>query len=119
MILPFAPVGTANLKSAPVLSARILARGEISIPSADAFTGAATASAAGAIAGAASAAASAGAAAGSSSSPAGLNSSTLSPSLPITQTFKRHSTSSPSSKKIASIVPSTFDSSSKVDLSVS
>ena len=53
------------------------------------------------------------------SSPAGANSAVLSPSLPITHTLVRQGTSSPSSKKTASIVPSTLLSSSNEDLSVS
>ena len=57
--------------------------------------------------------------ASSSSSDAGLNSAVLSPSLPITHTFVRQGTSSPSSKKTSRRVPSTLASSSKAALSVS
>ena len=49
----------------------------------------------------------------------GSNSAKPSPGVPMTQTFVRQGTSSPSWKKIASTVPSNFDSSSKVALSVS
>ncbi len=54
-----------------------------------------------------------------SCAPSGVNPEISSPSSPITHIFKRHGTSSPSSKYVSKRTPSTFDSSSKVALSVS
>ena len=70
--------------------------------------------------GVASAVASAGALSPSpSASAAGANCAKSSPSAPITQTFSRQGTSSPSSWKIAKILPDSGATSSKEDLSVS
>ena len=121
IILPSGPVGVAYFASTPVFAARALARGDTPMnPSAERSAVDAAGAAITSVAGAAASAlgASAGAAAAGAES-AGLNSSVLSPGFPITQTLVIVFTSASSSKKMSSITPSTGDSSSRVDLSVS
>ena len=125
MTRPTGPEPCAWRRSAPVRSARCLARGDTApeaAGTADAGAGgidsvaAAASEAAGAAAGA-SAAAGAGAAA--PSAPLGAKAAASSPGAPMTQTFVRQGTSSPSWKNAASSVPATEAVSSNVALSVS
>ena len=112
MTRPSGPVGRTKERSAPVRSASALARGEI-FRSPEMTTGSASSSAGAAASGAAACAGASSLGASAAAPPAGANSAVLSPGAPMTQTFVRQGTSSPSWKKTSRSVPSTLASSSR------